>query len=469
MRIAAALLLILMAGTAQAESANPAAGKPAAAKPAQPAPAAAKPKPKRTVAKPVAIPPATQAQRDAYAAMPLNERLAIQSDLIWSGDYNGAATGDFNDRAIAAVRTYQRRSKAKETGILTPQERSALAAAVKEKQEQVGWRLVADRTTGARLGIPAKLAPHPGQGKSGSRWTSKRNEIQIETFRERLPTTTLAAVFEREKTMPTGRKVDYNVIRPDFFVVSGLQGLKKFYVRGHVRDNEVRGVTILYDQAMDGIMEPVVIAMSSAYLAFPAEEGIPPPKRKVEYATGIVVNRDGAIVASKRALDECQVIVVPGHGGAERVAADETSDLALIRLYGARDLTDLPLAAGAPKSADLTLVGIGDPQTQDGGAAVSIAAARLGAVSGGAVMLDPSPGPGFAGAAAIDRDGQFVGSVELKPQVVAGPAQGGTQAALIPAAKIRSFLDAKGVAAATGAASSERARNAVVRVICVRK
>ena len=28
---------------------------------------------------------------------------------------------------------------------------------------------------------------------------------------------------------------------------------------------DVRGVTILYDQAMDGIMEPVVIAMSSAF------------------------------------------------------------------------------------------------------------------------------------------------------------------------------------------------------------
>ena len=60
------------------------------------------------------------------------------------------------------------------------------------------------------------------------------------------------------------------MVKPDFFVLSGMQGLKKFYVRGAYKDAEVRVLTILYDQATEGTMEPVVIAMSSAFSPFPA-------------------------------------------------------------------------------------------------------------------------------------------------------------------------------------------------------
>src|SRR5688572_13992769 len=58
---------------------------------------------------PAEIAKASQATKDAYAAMPVAERLAIQSDLIWSGDYNGGVTGEFGDRAIAAVKAFQKK------------------------------------------------------------------------------------------------------------------------------------------------------------------------------------------------------------------------------------------------------------------------------------------------------------------------------------------------------------------------
>ena len=92
------------------------------------------------------------------------------------------------------------------------------------------------------------------------------------------------------KKEPAGRKTEYSVLQDDFFVISGLQNLKKFYVRAQLRGDEVRGITILYDQAMAGIMEPVVVAMSSAYAAFPTGRAVaPPPRRKVEYASGVAV------------------------------------------------------------------------------------------------------------------------------------------------------------------------------------
>ncbi len=399
--------------------------------------------------------------RDAYAAMPIAERLAIQSDLIWTGDYNGVVNGEFGDRAIAAVKSFQKKQKGKETGILTPEERAALSTTVKPQREQVGWKIVEDPVMpGVFLGIPGKLATQTSRGKSGGRWSSTRGEVQIETFRESAANTTLSALFEQQKKTPAGRQVEYSALRPDFYVLSGLQGLKKFYVRAQLKDSDVRGVTILYDQAMDGIMEPVVVAMSSAFAPFDGSTAMPGVRRKVEYATAIVASASGYLVADRTATEGCHIIVVPGVGNAERIAEDRTSELALLRVYGVGNLKPMTLSAQPPRSAELTLIGIGDPQIQDGRDAVSTFNARIRGTESGLVALEPAPPSGFSGAAVIDAQGQFVGLAGLKAA---------SQASLVSAAAIQKFLEGAKVAPPTGGTSIDAAKASVTRVICVRK
>ncbi|HEY4773652.1 MAG TPA: peptidoglycan-binding domain-containing protein, partial [Xanthobacteraceae bacterium] len=256
--------------------------------------------------------------RAVYEAMTLAERVAIQSDLVWTGDLNGLPDGEFGERSITAVKAYQKRQGGKETGILNPQERSQLAAAAKARQESVGWRLVGDAATGARLGLPSKLVPRADKARTGSRWQSARAEVQVETWRE---AGTLAATFDHHKR-EAGRKVTYSVLRPSLFVIAGLQGLKAFYIRAQSLDEEVRGITILYDQAMEGIMAPIVVAMAGAFQPFPA--GADGPRRRVEYASGVVVGA-GEIVTDRAATEACQVITIAGVGHAERLAADKAS------------------------------------------------------------------------------------------------------------------------------------------------
>src|SRR5262249_44683979 len=175
---------------------------------------------------------------------------------------------------------------------------------------------------------------------------------------------------EREKKEPAGRNVDYTVVKPDFFVLSGLQGLKKFYVRGTFKGDEVRILTILYDQATETIVEPVVIAMSSAFTAFPAQAGGPPPRKSVDYGTGLVVSHDGAILTDRDVTDGCLAITIGGFTHADRVAEDKERGLALLRVYGMRDLKPLDLSRGEPKGS-IDLTGIVDPQGQGGGSAPS--------------------------------------------------------------------------------------------------
>jgi peptidoglycan hydrolase-like protein with peptidoglycan-binding domain len=410
--------------------------------------------------------PAPGTPRAVYAAMPESERTTIQADLIWTGDYNGIIDKDFGDSSVAAVKAFQKRNGGKDTGLLNPDERAKLAESARTKRERAGWRVVDDRVTGARLGVPGKLVPQSSPAGTGTHWQSSRGEVQVETFRAAGAGTTLAAVLERMKKGPPSRDVEYQVIKPDFFVVSGRQGgVKKFYIRAQIRDNDVRGVTVLYDVAMEGTLDPIVVAISNAFAGFPSTQAAAAPARRpVEYATGIVVSQDGHIVTDRQAVDDCQVVIVPGLGNAQRVADDTTADLALLRVFGGKDLMPAAFADG-PGGSDVTLVGVADPQSQDGGGTVSTVKARVLAPGGPARTVDPAPAIGFSGSAAIDGDAKLVGMVDLRS--ASGAA--GTQATMVPAETIRGFLTAQNIAPASGSAKPDDVKAAVVRVICVRK
>ena len=400
----------------------------------------------------------------AYAAMPESERLAIQSDLALLGDYEGAP-GNFDEGTTAAVKAFQQHLHNRATGVLAAPERDALAAAAKGPAAAVGWRLIDDPKTGARLGLPEKLVPNSSASRSGSRWTSAQGQIQIETFR--YTEAALPALFEDEKKT-SKRRVTASVLRAGSFVISGVQRLKNFIVRAQASGSEVRGVTILYDQATEGIMATVATATAGAFQGFPDAKAAPLPgmRRAVEYATAIMVSAGGDLLAPGRATEECRAIVVPGLGHAERVAADPANDLALLRLYGARNLAPAALA-GESKGDALTLFGVGDPLAQAGDTAVmNVAARRTGQ------GVEPVPKLGFSGAAAVDAQGRFAGMVDLTSPVAAGGRSVLPQATIVPADTVRSFLAAQGITLETGAApAADHAaiEKSVMRVICVRK
>jgi peptidoglycan hydrolase-like protein with peptidoglycan-binding domain len=400
------------------------------------------------------------------ANLPLPERIDIQYDLAFTGHFNGLINGEFNERTTTAIKSFQKSIGARETGTLAPPERAQLAANSKAVQERVGWAMVDDKVTGAQLGLPTKQVPRTMRAGSGTRWSSAQGQVQIETFRIRGPGTTLATVAESQRSEPPNRKLEVNFTRDDFFILSGLQGLKKFYVRAQVRDLEVRGITILYDQATEGIMDPVTVVMSSAFAPFSGTgltDLMGPRRRKVEYGTGIVITPGGHVLTDRLLVEGCNVIQVAGLGDATVLAEDDKSGLALLRVFGVSDLTPAALTHDGARGGELTLVGIADPLLQAGGRVVTTAIGRL---DGGG--LQPSPQLGFAGAAALDAQGRLFGMVTLKTPLMAGSAPV-PPASVVAIDTIRRFLETQYVTPAPGRAGVEAAKASVARVMCVRR
>ncbi|HEX4410350.1 MAG TPA: peptidoglycan-binding protein [Xanthobacteraceae bacterium] len=392
------------------------------------------------------------------AAMPSADRLAATADVVWLGSYAGFSADEIEARADEAIKSFQKRNGGKETGMLTDQERALLADAAKGPQSAVGWRVVDDSATGARLGIPEKLVPKATTASLGSRWSASRGSVQIETFR--LHEASLPMLFEQEKKTAQ-RQIGYSALGADSFVIRGDQHLKKFVMRAQVSGGEVRGVTVLYDHAIEGTIAAIAVAIADGFVGFPDAKALSAHKRGVEYGSAIVVSAHGDLLAPLDITDECQSLTVAGFGHADRIAQDKANGLALLRLYGARNLTPASLGDDGTAASDLTLFGVADPLTQPGDAAVTKASASLSAQG-----VTPAPQPGFSGAAALDRQGRFIGVVVLKPQLLASAGMATSLATLIPAATVRAFLTAQGIDITTG---SNAADQSVLRLICVRK
>ncbi len=387
------------------------------------------------------------------------QRLAVQADVVWLYNFGEMGAEEINAHLVDQIKAFQRRNNGKDTGVLSDQERAALADAAKAKQTAAGWRLIDDTATGARLGVPEKLVPKTSVMRTGSRWASVGGQVVIETFR--LREASLPALFDQDKRVAR-REIGSSNLEPNSFVITGQQGLKKFVERAQSSGGEVRGVTMLYDQATEGTMAPIAIAVADAFDGFPdpAAVGTIGRRRGVEYGSAIVVSGSGDLIGSGQLTDECRSISVPGYGHAVRAATDETNDLALLRLYGARGLVPIAFADAAAPSGTLTLLGIADPLGGGSDNQVTRAAAQLTDQG-----LNPVPKLGFSGAAAIDTQGRFAGMVDMKAAVVAGGAAV-PQAVLAPAAALRTFLQAQGITVSTGRTATDQS---VLRVICVRK
>ena len=153
MKLPFALALTMAATLGSAGAQTPAAKPSPQAKPSQVKPSQIKPKPVTTVP----IRPAMQTPVDTAKAMEQAERLAIQSDLAWVSLYNGAINGEASERMVSAIKAFQKDHGAKQTGVLNAQERSVLSADAKKLQDNVGWKILSDATSGARIGLPSKL------------------------------------------------------------------------------------------------------------------------------------------------------------------------------------------------------------------------------------------------------------------------------------------------------------------------
>ena len=406
---------------------------------------------------------AVEAIAASYTAIPLSERIAIQNDLVWTGDYNGIdqrRVRRARDRRREGVPEAQRRPRKPACSISRSAPRSRRC-----REAEAGQRRLAHGAgsgTGARLGIPAKLVPS----------TQVSGGIALGVFAWRIsgrdlphpqPGTDARPVFERMKSEPAGRKTEYSVLRPDFFVDLGpaepeevLRAGAAARRRGARLHGDVRPGDGRHHGAGGGrdVERLCGVSGRARRRRRAARWNTPAASRSVPATSW---------PAAKRS--RVHVVTVAGIGGADRVAEDKDKRAcAAARPWRAAQA----VALAARKSK----------RRRDAGRRCGSAGARrrqCGERREGAcdrdARLDPAPAVGFDGA----RRGRRAGPAR-RHRIAEDADRRGRGAVPVPSATltpvetVRNFLGGQNVAPAAAVASGvEAAKGSVVRVICVRK
>lgn len=439
--------------------------------------------------------PQMAAAQAGFEALPEAERKAIQNDLIWAGQFNGAVSGSYGPLTFRAINAFKG-ARGPADGTLPSPERAALAKAAQAARDAAGFKVLADDKTGVQIGIPERFLPkREALPAGGSRWQSADQKITLDTSASPPGAEDLAAIFEKAIAVSPNspRKITYKLLRPDFFVVTGETPTGRFYRRLSAGPQGLRGFSIGYDKALAPSVDKLVIAISASFEPFPtgaipsapsAVAGtaaspssglssllVPAARSNERYGVALALNERVALSAAV-VVDGCRTLRV-GNRNAKLRLKDDASGLVLLDLEGMGAAKPPSLRSEAAGAAEaLVLVAYGN----DAGKRVAVALPGQSVQADGKPALKAPLQPGQAGAPAFDRQGRLVGIVTDNPSdkiLIAGVAPQRSYG-FADGAVIQAILGKAGVslpAAPAGADSStgvvvERVSGAVQPAVC---
>jgi hypothetical protein len=236
------------------------------------------------------------AEKAAFMALPQATRKAAQDALIWLGFYNGSSDGEFGKRTRDSIAAWQLSQKAAGDGVLSTAQLPALMSGADKARAAVGFQVVEDPKSGARIGAPAKLV-----GKQGGAKLDFASSADPD----------LAALYMRLSAETPTRKVVYKAMKPGlFFVVSGQDGSAKFYSRFERNESAsppIRGFTFTYPAARAGQLDRVAIAVANSFDAFPAPALTAEPAN----ATTLQSGKNAPLPAAAPAPSATALVIAP--------------------------------------------------------------------------------------------------------------------------------------------------------------
>jgi hypothetical protein len=249
-------------------------------------------------------------QARAFMSFSEADRKAAQDALGWLGVYNGVVDGASGKRTLDAVSAYQQKVNAQADGILTAKLLTAMEEEAGKAKAAVGFKIIDDPATGARIGAPTKLL----DTREGGALRSKDGAVNLYLTQTKGD---LADVYKSLSADAAGRKVTYKYLKPGaFFVTAGEEGESKFYRRFAVQGDALRGFAFVYPKKRAKALDPVALAIANSFEPFPAAP-IPPtpsptptPEQPKLSATALIVAPGVAVTALDPA--QCKTPLIAG-------------------------------------------------------------------------------------------------------------------------------------------------------------
>lgn len=286
--------------------------------------------------------------RASEALLSREEREALQIALRWAGYYNAAIDGAFGRGTRSSMAEWQTANGFESTGVLTTAQRAELFRQYNAVLEGMDIQTVRDTRAGISIDLPLGAvafdrydSPFAHFDPTGTVDGARVLLISQPGDRDRL-----AGLYEIMQTLDIVPLDGPRERNRDSFTLTGQDSRIVSHTEARLDGDAIKGFTLVWPAGdeerrrrilaamqssfapIDGVLDPAVIAEDSQSVDLVAGLAIRQPKLT---ASGFFVDRQGRVLTTASAVENCSRITLNSDHDAEILATDNGLGLAVLQ------------------------------------------------------------------------------------------------------------------------------------------
>lgn len=380
----------------------------------------------------VAVPEETKAEaRQSEAALPSEDRQALQTALQWFGYYNSTIDGDFGPGTRNSMAAWQTDNGVDPTGVLTTTQRGTLLAAFGQAQAELGLQTITEPQAGIEITLPMALVKFDHFEPPFVHYTEKNGSgMRVILISQPGDKNTLFGLYDILQTLsvvPLGGERSRD---ERSFTISAKSSTLESHSYAELSGGLIKGYILAWKPSDAERMSRVLSAMQASFKSSgdtALDPGLAPMTdearagllsglevRRPRFSrSGFFVDAAGAVLTTTEVVADCSRITLERSKDADIVFADAVSGVALLRPRVALSPSAVAEFQMAPDPIG-TEVAVSGYSYEDALPAPVLSFGALEALTGlngepGVKRLSLDTQPGDAGGPVLDSTGSVLG------------------------------------------------------------
>ena len=305
---------------------------------------------------PAAIPAQTETSdetvsqaRASEAVLNAEERKLLQTALQWEGYYSSTIDGAFGRGTRASMAAYQEAKGYDQTGVLTTRQRARLIADYNAILEGLDLQTIQSQEAGLELKIPTAMVAFASFDPPFVHYDSTTGDrAQVLLISQSGDRSSLRSLYDVMQTLEIVPQEGQRRLRRDSFVLTGQNSRIHSHTQARLENGLIKGFSVVWPAGDDQRMDRLVKSMSASFAPFgdyALDENLGPDgteqsidllagldiRKPLRTRSGVYISRDGMIVTSADAIDQCGSITLDDESPAELVMSDDSLGIAVLR------------------------------------------------------------------------------------------------------------------------------------------
>ena len=302
------------------------------------------------VPEPVLIPEETKAEaRQVEAALPREDREALQTALQWFGYYASTIDGDFGPGTRNSMAAWQTDNGVDATGVLTTTQRGTLLAAYGQAQAELGLQTVVEAASGIEIILPTALVKFDHYEPPFVHYSEKDGSgVRVILISQPGEQSSLYGLYDILQTLEVVPFQGERSRGERSFTISGKSATLESYSFAELSGGLIKGYILVWKPADAERMSRVLAAMQTSFKSTgdtALDPGLAPMAddtragllsglevRRPKFSrSGFFIDATGSVLTTTEAVASCGRVTVEGDKDADVVFADATNGVALLK------------------------------------------------------------------------------------------------------------------------------------------